>query len=51
VNLFEKVMIPQAMENIKRIAVFLQDQQLAAVARAKVAKSKIEAKKGERSSA
>lgn len=45
VNLFEKVMIPQAQENIKIIKVFLGDQQLAAVARAKVAKTKIEAKK------
>jgi V/A-type H+-transporting ATPase subunit D len=47
VNLFEKVMIPKARENIKKIAIFLQDGQLAAVARAKVAKSKIEAKKRE----
>lgn len=45
VNLFEKVMIPKALGNIKMIKVFLGDQQLAAVARAKVAKSKIEAKK------
>lgn len=45
VNLFEKIMIPRAMENIRQIKVFLGDQQLAAVARAKVAKNKIEAKK------
>lgn len=45
VNLFEKILIPQAQQNIKKIKVFLGDQQLAAVARAKVAKSKIEAKK------
>lgn len=45
VNLFEKIMIPKAMDNIKVIKVFLGDQQLAAVARAKVAKKKIEAKK------
>lgn len=45
VNLFEKVLIPRAGSNIKKIKVFLQDQQLAAVSRAKVAKSKIEAAK------
>lgn len=40
VNLFEKILIPRAMADIKRIKIFLQDQELAAVARAKVAKSK-----------
>ena len=45
VNLFEKNLIPRAEENIKRIKVFLGDQQLAAVGQAKVAKSKIEARK------
>lgn len=49
VNLFEKVLIPRAQENIKRIRVFLGDQQLAAVAQAKVAKEKIlERKRAER---
>ncbi len=43
VNLFEKILIPRAVENIKRIKVFLGDQQLAAVSQAKVAKAKIEA--------
>jgi V/A-type H+/Na+-transporting ATPase subunit D len=42
VNLFEKILIPRAIENIRIIKVFLGDQQLAAVSRAKVAKSKIE---------
>lgn len=42
VNLFEKVLIPRSQGNIKRIKVFLGDQQLAAVSRAKVAKTKIE---------
>lgn len=42
VNLFEKILIPRALKNIKRIKVFLGDQQLAAVSRAKVAKHKIE---------
>jgi V/A-type H+-transporting ATPase subunit D len=41
VNLFEKVLIPRAQDNIKQIKVFLGDQQLAAVARAKVAKQKV----------
>lgn len=41
VNLFEKVLIPRAQENIKKIRIFLGDQQLSAVAQAKVAKRKI----------
>jgi V/A-type H+-transporting ATPase subunit D len=45
VNLFEKILIPKSLINIKKIKVFLGDQQLAAVAQAKVAKTKIEAKK------
>jgi V/A-type H+-transporting ATPase subunit D len=42
VNLFEKVLIPRALENIRVIKIFLSDQQLAAIARTKVAKAKIE---------
>lgn len=45
VNLFEKILIPRAIENIRTIKVFLGDQELAAVSRAKVAKTKIEAGK------
>jgi len=45
VNLFEKILIPRAIDNIRKIKVFLGDQQLAAVSRAKVAKTKIEAGK------
>lgn len=45
VNLFEKILIPRAVENIRSIKVFLGDQELAAVSRAKVAKAKIEAGK------
>lgn len=45
VNLFEKILIPRALANIKKIKVFLGDQQLAAVSQAKAAKSKIEKKK------
>jgi V/A-type H+/Na+-transporting ATPase subunit D len=40
VNLFEKVMIPQAEENMRIIRVALGDAQTAAVARAKLAKGK-----------
>lgn len=45
VNLFEKILIPRAQLNIKKIKVFLGDQELAAVSQAKVAKGKIEANK------
>ncbi len=45
VNLFEKILIPRACQNIKKIKIFLGDQQLAEIGRAKVAKSKIFAKK------
>lgn len=45
VNLFEKNLIPKAMQNIKKIKIFLGDQQLAAVSQAKVAKTKIEERK------
>ncbi|MBS0655002.1 MAG: V-type ATP synthase subunit D [Verrucomicrobia bacterium] len=41
VNLFEKILIPRCEKNIKKIKVFLGDQQLAAVSQAKVAKAKI----------
>jgi V/A-type H+-transporting ATPase subunit D len=41
VNLFEKILIPRAFENIKKIKIFLGDQQLAAISQAKVAKQKI----------
>lgn len=40
VNLFEKVMIPAARENIKKISIYLGDQQTAAVIRGKIAKKK-----------
>jgi V/A-type H+-transporting ATPase subunit D len=41
VNLFEKILIPRAQLNIKKIKIFLGDQQLAAVSQAKVSKRKI----------
>ena len=43
VNLFEKVKIPEARENIRVIGIFLGDQQSAAVVRAKFAKSRADA--------
>lgn len=45
VNLFEKILIPRAMKNIRKIKVFLNDQLLTAVSQAKVAKEKIEERK------
>jgi V/A-type H+-transporting ATPase subunit D len=41
VNLFEKVKIPEANENIRKILVFLGDQQTAAVVRGKISKNKL----------
>lgn len=40
VNLFDKVLIPTAQQNIKRIQIYLSDLQTAAVARSKLAKKK-----------
>jgi V/A-type H+-transporting ATPase subunit D len=40
VNLFDKVLIPQARDNIRRIQIFLADGERAAVVRAKIAKGK-----------
>jgi V/A-type H+-transporting ATPase subunit D len=41
VNLFEKVKIPGTRENIRVIQIYLGDQQIAAVVRGKISKSKI----------
>ena len=41
VNLFEKVKIPEAKENIRIIGIYLGDQQTAAVVRGKIAKNKL----------
>ena len=41
VNLFEKVKIPEAKENIRMISVYLGDQQTAAVVRGKISKKKL----------
>lgn len=40
VNLFEKVLIPQAKHNIKRIKIYLSDEQMTSVVRSKIAKRK-----------
>jgi V/A-type H+-transporting ATPase subunit D len=40
-NLFEKILIPRSQTNIRKIKIFLGDQQLTAVCQAKVAKQKI----------
>ncbi len=40
VNLFEKVKIPEAKENIRKIDIYLGDQQTSAVVRGKIAKKK-----------
>ncbi|MDR2731005.1 MAG: V-type ATP synthase subunit D [Treponema sp.] len=41
VNLFEKIKIPQTRSNIKKIQVYLGDQQTSAVVRGKIAKSNL----------
>jgi V/A-type H+-transporting ATPase subunit D len=46
VNLFEKVKIPEARENIRRIRIHLGDEMTAAVGRAKIAKAKIVSAEG-----
>jgi len=41
VNLFEKIKIPETLNNIRRIQIFLGDQQTAGVVRGKISKSKL----------
>ena len=41
-NLFEKVKIPEAKENIRVIGIYLGDQQTSAVVRGKIAKKKLQ---------
>jgi len=47
VSLFEKIKIPQACENIRKIRIFLGDLQTSAVVTGKIAKRKIEYKTAE----
>ena len=44
VNLFEKVKIPETKENIRKIGIYIGDQQTAAVVRGKIAKRKLSSK-------
>ena len=46
VNLFSSVLIPGAQKNIKRIRLFLDDQERAGVVRSKLAKQKLLASEG-----
>ncbi len=45
INLFEKIKIPEARENIRTIQIYLDDLQTSEVVRGKIAKDKIKAKK------
>jgi len=49
VNLFEKVKIPETMENIKKISIYMADQQVSAVVRSKISKRKIALRNAESS--
>ncbi|RJR54023.1 MAG: V-type ATP synthase subunit D [Desulfobacteraceae bacterium] len=48
-NLFEKKLIPELKENIRKIRIFLGDEETAAVGRAKLAKGKIQQSEAGRS--
>ena len=50
VNLFEKVKIPETEENIKKISIYMADQQVSAVVRSKISKRKIASRNDEASS-
>ena len=41
VNLFEKVKIPETQQNIKKISIYMADQQVNAVVRSKISKRKV----------
>ena len=49
VNLFEKVKIPETLENIKKISIYMADQQVSAVVRSKISKRKIALRNAEAS--
>lgn len=49
VNLFEKVKIPETEANIKKIAIYMADQQVSAVVRSKISKRKIALRNAEAS--
>ncbi len=49
VNLFEKVKIPETEKNIKKISIYMADQQVSAVVRSKISKRKIAQRNAETS--
>ena len=49
VNLFEKVKIPETQKNIKKISIYMADQQVSAVVRSKISKRKIAERNAEAS--
>ena len=49
VNLFEKVKIPETQQNIKKISIYMADQQVSAVVRSKISKRKIAQRNAEAS--
>ncbi len=49
VNLFEKVKIPETQQNIKKISIYMSDQQVSAVVRSKISKRKIAQRNAEAS--
>ena len=49
VNLFEKVKIPETEENIKKISIYMADQQVSAVVRSKISKRKVALRNAEAS--
>ena len=49
VNLFEKVKIPETEANIKKISIYMADQQVSAVVRSKISKRKIALRNAESS--
>ena len=49
VNLFEKVKIPETVANIKKISIYMADQQVSAVVRSKISKRKIAQRNAEAS--
>ena len=46
VNLFEKVKIPETLANIRKISIYMADQQVSAVVRSKISTRKIAARNG-----
>ena len=49
VNLFEKVKIPETQKNIKKISIYMADQQVSAVVRSKISNRKIALRNAEAS--